>query len=1177
MMKFFANISTKAPWLVILVVFGITGLMLNQIATKLKIEPDMTKFMPNSMPTTKANDYYKKNFNSQDVLLIGMEATQGSLLTPTRLRAMEKIIVTMSGLTTQKTFESLLTGKTETLTFGLGIDVENIAGLANLENIVLDPETGSVSTGSVIKKLKAQLGIPSKPGEEERLPQDDADLERLIPLLNAAVLENRLFVNNVLSVDQKAALIRVPMVRKWDYKRRFTLVELTAALDPANLKARYNGKDTLFPFTIYGKTLGDVTYDDEFIAEHSVKMSEVVGSYLDSKLSPLYGDYPELKNLLSGPLTVESFNAVMRILDQREFNLHPEMMTWENVTNGLWELTLANIDPASRENLEFKLGNVVDIFDLALVYNLTNEILARSELDGVKYHIAGTPVVMAKFSEMIGKDIGMLLPIGVVVIFFVLAFSFRSVRGVVIPLLTVILSIVWALGSMAITGTPLTGMSSILPIVLLATGSAYGIHLLNRYYDDIKLSTHRKEVMSQAVQHVGWAIVMAATTTFAGFMSLLSSDLSIIGDFGLFAACGVAYALFLTLTLSPALLSLWPLPKKLVKMHETKGQHKENWVDRGLQNMALWVTANAKKVVVGSGVLIIGFATVVPQLEFEGGQMDNFKPSNTLFQSDLFLNKHLTGTNLFNLLFKFREYPNLKGQWITKELTKRTDVFRKHWTELTTSEAVLLTGALSGLEKAVAAKDAKHITVSLQLFADLQNEDFEVDLPESATSAPEESSLDMLDDSGDDLSGLGDFADEAVVEEDIQGPFSELSTTQIEGLKDLTHRLGQPGETWMTTGVQVLKLREALKKDQWTAYRYAFNRLSDLFATDVKQPQVLAKLEQLQAQVSALQSPAIELGGKQMSPTGMVSGPVDLIRLTYRVFFHDDNPAFERLPNAETDGLSDASMTDRGIIGVVLNQAQSGSRETFDAMISPDLKEFQLNIIARDGMTSFVLEYQEQLKGMVDTLFPEDDPYIEKVTLAGYAPSITELTSVIASSQLKSIGLAFALVFGVTFFIFGSTVGGIYSIIPLLFTVLGNFAAMWALGWKINTGTMLVASISIGIGVDYTIHFLERFKHQVSVGDDIETAYLNTTRGIGKAVLINATSVALGFLVLMLSDFVSNITMGFLMAGTMIYSSIGAMVILPALIVWTRPKFISKHTMFDEDQDEENQSATVTS
>ena len=191
-------------------------------------------------------------------------------------------------------------------------------------------------------------------------------------------------------------------------------------------------------------------------------------------------------------------------------------------------------------------------------------------------------------------------------------------------------------------------------------------------------------------------------------------------------------------------------------------------------------------------------------------------------------------------------------------------------------------------------------------------------------------------------------------------------------------------------------------------------------------------------------------------------------------------------------------------------------------------------------------------------MFPKDDPYIKNILIGGAAPTTMAITNLIAESQAESIVLSFLFVLVVTFFIFRSLVGGVFSLIPLLFTVVLNFGLIFLMGGQITTATMMVASIAIGTGIDYTIHFLERFKIQLKEGDSLENAYINTITSVGKAILLNAGSVALGFLVLMFSEFIPNILLGILMAATMVFSSLGAMTLLPAVILTTRPKFFEK-------------------
>jgi len=709
-----------------------------------------------------------------------------------------------------------------------------------------------------------------------------------------------------------------------------------------------------------------------------------------------------------------------------------------------------------------------------------------------------------------------------------------------------------------------------LPVVLLAVGSAYGIHLLNRYYEDIKQSNDRKSVLRVSVEHVGVAILMAGITTIAGFSSLASSELEIIKHFGIFSAAGVCFALLLTLTLSPAILTYWRFPKNNQQLKH-KDVNKTSGLEVLLAGVAKTVLKHPKKIILGFSIVFVAAGLTIPQLVFEGSQMSNFKDGNPLKTSDQFLNKNLSGTNQVNILFTFRDQVNLSSQAAKKELQKKTQSFIESWGIYQDEFPEVAQPGLLTLIKQIKSNhsdDVKMIARQIAILRDVLNEDFEIegDSEEFDFEIEDEVSgqsddLDALGDSeenelSDDMGGLEDMAssesDEIVNEDESD---SDWSVEQIEGFKSISERLGFSKDQWQEIVPGVMAIRGNKDSVLGLKLQLNFNQLQDFFAVDVKQPHVLHRIEKLYHWAKQLKSPEVIIQGEKVSPTGMVSSPVDLIRKFYKVFYHNDNPKYDRLPNVATDMIADPTMTDRSVIGVVLNQALNSNRDAFEGMISTDLKEFQVSIMGRDGTSAFLQSYEKLIVDELKQLFPENDPYIKSVKPAGYALTINEVTGVVSSSQMKSILLAFLFVFIVTFFIFRSVTGGLYSLVPLLFTVAVNFGMIYALGWKITTGTMMVASIAIGIGVDYTIHFLERFKIQLRLGDTPTEAYYHTITTSGKAVVINALSVSFGFLVLVFSDFVSNISMGLLMAGTMVYSSLGALVLLPAIIFVLKPKF----------------------
>lgn len=177
-------------------------------------------------------------------------------------------------------------------------------------------------------------------------------------------------------------------------------------------------------------------------------------------------------------------------------------------------------------------------------------------------NLAGEPYLNSAFSEAITDDLKLLLPLVFLAITLVLYITFRSPRGVFLPLLVVALSITWTVGLMSLTGVPFTMVSFILPVILAAVGSAYSIHVLNKYYELTEDDRSEKETIVETISSMYSPVTMTGLTTGAGFLSLISAFLIPERQFGIFAAVGVAIAVFLSLTLVPAILALLSFQKK---------------------------------------------------------------------------------------------------------------------------------------------------------------------------------------------------------------------------------------------------------------------------------------------------------------------------------------------------------------------------------------------------------------------------------------------------------------------------------------------------------------------------------------------------------------------------------------------------------------------------------------
>ena len=117
-----------------------------------------------------------------------------------------------------------------------------------------------------------------------------------------------------------------------------------------------------------------------------------------------------------------------------------------------------------------------------------------------------------------------------------------------------------------------------------------------------------------------------------------------------------------------------------------------------------------------------------------------------------------------------------------------------------------------------------------------------------------------------------------------------------------------------------------------------------------------------------------------------------------------------------------------------------------------------------------------------------------------------------------------------------------------------TMGAMGLFGINLDTATVMIASIATGIAVDDTIHFLNRFKHEVKLGASHEEAIATTFRTTGKAAVITSLTLVAGFWCLLLGSFNPTIYFGFLSGITMITAVFGDLFLLPASLILFLPK-----------------------
>ncbi len=584
------------------------------------------------------------------------------------------------------------------------------------------------------------------------------------------------------------------------------------------------------------------------------------------------------------------------------------------------------------------------------VMKRVNAILARNEGPERFYVTGDTPLIFYASSYM-HQDLGFLFPIVVLVVMAVLFVSFRSLRGVMLPLGVVLLAVTWTIGFMVLVGVKLTIVSAFLPILLVAVGSAYGIHVVNDYFERSALPHgSRRELIVQVVEEMANPVFIAAFTTAIGFLTLLSAFLQPIREFGFFVAAGVTSSFVLSLTLVPAVLSLTPLPKAVLR-RKTNG----SLFERGAKQLAR-IIDRRKIVVAVIVVLVLGlFLAAIPQLAVETDISKYFRQDSPVIQGMNYVEEHFGG--------------------------------------------------------------------SLQM---------------------------------------------SIV----------VDTDRRDGLKD---------------------------------------------------PEVLGFMDALEEYIRTL-----DLAGSPSSLVGLVKET--------NFALHGDDDVHYAIPDS-----------DRAIAQVLL-LFEMGGGEVLESMVSHDFSTAIVTAPVRSAGTAELQELLESVQHHIDETIPSGiSTYITGM------PSIyIQVSQKIVQSQISSLLTGLSGVGVIVALLMGSVVAGLIAMAPLVLSVVGNFGTMALTGANLDMATVMIASMVIGIGVDYSVHFITRYRRERMQGNPHREALFVTYNTAGRAIVYNALTLTFGFLILTLSNFLAFQTLGWLVALTMVSSAAGSLLIVPVILGLTSPKFLTR-------------------
>src|SRR6266545_1314025 len=181
----------------------------------------------------------------------------------------------------------------------------------------------------------------------------------------------------------------------------------------------------------------------------------------------------------------------------------------------------------------------------------------------------------------------------------------ESLQGVVIPTVTGLISIVWALGLMAVLGIPVNVITAIVPSLLITIGFAEDVHMLTEYHHLLEQGRDKLVAIREMTEQTSLPVLVTTLTTVLGFGSLITTDITMLIQFGYAASLGLIANFVVTVVALPIMLRAWPVPRRLRRSAFAEGTTHDplpGWIE--------WLAAFNLKyrvpILVGAGLSVVG-------------------------------------------------------------------------------------------------------------------------------------------------------------------------------------------------------------------------------------------------------------------------------------------------------------------------------------------------------------------------------------------------------------------------------------------------------------------------------------------------------------------------------------------------------------------------------------------
>ncbi len=843
-----------------------------------------------------------------------------------------------------------------------------------------------------------------------------------------------------------------------------------------------------------------IEYDDLFTLDHLKRFKTIVDKLEDAPFVVSLNSFLNMPKIVSTDegMEVKDTVEVFPKTEEEAKELKKSLLA-DSMINGKF------ISPDGKVGLimvETKEG-----MDGTKLKKAFKDIVEPLKGDAVKVVYFGMPLISAEIAES-STDTMRLSFISALVILLVLYFCFRSLRGVFLPILVAFLASIWVMGFVGATGKSVTMMISTIPVLMISLATAYGIHFLSRYYEE-RHNLGPIDAVKMTIEDTFVPIFMSALTTMAGFASLMTAAIRPMTEFGIFSTLGVFFAFVLATFFLGSLYRVFP-PKKV---HE-KFSYESNDIITRLLRMLSNSILNKKGLIVVFFIVMIGLSIfygikVRPESSIESRLGKNNQIVKTM---DYFKDKF----GGVDFLYVYVKSENVKNPYVLRKI-EDIEKYSEHLPALREPSSIAdfviqLNDAMEN--KRIIPADPSKID-NLWFFAGSNK---------YITSM------------------IGDKDEDTIAQIRTREMTSNALTEAIDKLNKFIAKIPKK--------VKAVDLPSLDENERKKYYPYIADEIID--ALSVRGVKIKDKDGLKKELVSLMAKPLsgfkntqdsfidkiIAYSSLELEDMGIDKKELKPILIQYIKDNKTEDELLKMLVNKFELSDDDADY----LVGV-LTDSEEMALEREKVKAAKTMTEKYIGQKLEDDIGDILwyvmdnVAYVPDLNGNITLSFK----------LTGIPVITNRINDSLLRSQIKSMGIAFVAVFLMLSFQFGSLFIGILTIIPILLTIVTSFGLMGLLHIDLNISTIMVASIAIGAGIDYTIHYVTRYKNELQRRSKIDALKITMT-GTGRAIVFNSISVAAGLYVLSFSTIRMMAVFGELIGSVMLISVVYTLLLLPILL-----------------------------